>query len=79
MTSGICVHMNGAICAEAYCDYFNLDTQRCSRAEECHARVEIMKKFLEKMDELLAKAKDAEAVAELMREMNAVVGPNTTQ
>lgn len=76
---GICVHMNGALCAMQYCDYYNYDQQKCSLAIESQARAEVAMKLLEKLEELLADAKDEDSVKKIIKELNVVFGPKTLQ
>jgi hypothetical protein len=46
--SGICVKMNGAKCAEEYCDYWNREEQICTDALIAKLRVELLKTLLKK-------------------------------
>jgi hypothetical protein len=48
---GICVKMNGAVCAGKYCDYWDDEEQICSEARECKLRVEILSDTLEQKKE----------------------------
>lgn len=79
MSGGICVHMAGALCALHYCDYYDLELQKCSLAIESHARAEILLKLLDKMEELISNVKDEDAAFKLMRELNLILGPKTVQ
>jgi len=76
---GICVHMNGALCALQYCDYYNNEEQKCSLALESHARAEVAMRLLEKMEDLLSNVKDKESAMGIMRELNVVFGPKILQ
>lgn len=76
---GICPHMNGALCALQYCDYYNYEHQKCNLAIESQCRAEAMMKALEKLEELLADAKDEESVMKIVRGINMVIGPKTMQ
>lgn len=54
MSGGICKDMNGAKCAENYCDYWDAEKQRCSIA----IRESEMAKYYESLNKQNAKAKD---------------------
>jgi hypothetical protein len=79
MNSGICVHLNGAMCAMQYCDYYNYERQKCSLALESQARAEIAMRLLEKLEDMLADVKNEESVLKIIKELNMVFGPKTLQ
>lgn len=68
----VCPKMNGSKCAMEYCDFWNLDEQKCSVALESHKRVELMNTLLKHVDELRFVAEDKGRLEELIKKLNIV-------
>lgn len=77
--SGVCVKMNGAKCAEDYCDYWDHGELCCSSALESRKHVELLDMMLEKAQELLNKVQDRKELERVIKELNIVDVSNTIQ
>ncbi len=79
MANGICKYMDGAQCAENYCDFYDAEEQTCLPALEVRKRVEILNKMLATMEEKENKKQDIDEAKKLARDFNFVSGPDTRQ
>jgi hypothetical protein len=75
--SGICPKMNGAQCAESYCEYWDHDELSCSTALESRKRVELLNLLIEKAEELINDTKSKEDLIKTINELN-IVSPIST-
>jgi len=77
--SGICPKMNGAQCAENYCDFWDSDELVCSIALESRKRVELLNLLIEKIEKSSGDAESKENIINMIKELNLVKAVNTIQ
>ena len=46
MSNGICTKMNGSKCAEEYCDFWNVESQKCNDALLKEKELELVKHII---------------------------------
>lgn len=72
MSESICIHMNGSKCAMEYCDYWDLEEQRCSLALESHKRVESMNALLDEIKKEKDSNKMKQKIENIIKQYNIV-------
>ncbi len=67
---GICVHMDGEMCAENSCDYWDRDELVCARAAETQLRTKVLRVQWARIEEAEEKVKEEIELRKLSSDLN---------